>query len=277
MPENIPLEHPMVSKAIEQAQVKVEGFHFDARKRLVEYDDVMNKQRELIYKMRRKTLQKPEVLERVHDEVGSLVSLHAPDESGEAEYEAIINDFSTIVPFEKKSQENLKSQISRLASQEEVTQFLIDLVDKVYKEREKQLGSEMMREIEKWVGLGVIDRLWMEHLDATDDLREGIGLRGYAQRDPLVEYKSEAYRMFEKLTNNINFEIARRIFRVQVAKQPTKPVSIQLGRGVMPGAATPTQSPVKPIVSGQKRPGRNDPCPCGSGKKYKKCCYPKYG
>ena len=277
MPENIPLEHPMVSKAIEQAQVKVEGFHFDARKRLVEYDDVMNKQRELIYKMRRKTLQKPETLERVHDEIGSLVSLHVPDESGEAEYEAIINDFSTIVPFEKKSQENLKSQISRLASQEEVTQFLIDLVDKVYKEREKQLGSEMMREIEKWVGLGVIDRLWMEHLDATDDLREGIGLRGYAQRDPLVEYKSEAYRMFEKLTNNINFEIARRIFRVQVAKQPTKPVSIQLGRGVMPGAATPTQSPVKPIVSGQKRPGRNDPCPCGSNKKYKKCCYPKYG
>lgn len=277
MPENIPLEHPMVSKVIEQAQVKVEGFHFDARKRLVEYDDVMNKQRELIYKMRRKTLQKPEVLERVHDEIGSLVSLHAPDESGEAEYEAIINDFSTIVPFEKKSQENLKSQISRLASQEEVTQFLIDLVDKVYQEREKQLGSEMMREIEKWVGLGVIDRLWMEHLDATDDLREGIGLRGYAQRDPLVEYKSEAYRMFEKLTNNINFEIARRIFRVQVAKQPTKPVSIQLGRGVMPGAATPTQPPVKPMVSGQKRPGRNDPCPCGSGKKYKKCCYPKYG
>ena len=274
MPENIPLEHSMVSKAIEQAQVKVESFHFDARKSLVEYDDVMNKQRELIYEMRRKALEKQEVLGKIHDEVNSIVNLRVSGE--EIEYEAIIKDFSTIIPFDEKSKENIKNQISKIKNMEEITDFLNKIVDQAYKQREKTLGFELMGEIEKAVALSVVDNLWMEHLDAVDDLREGIGLRGYAQRNPLVEYKSEAYKMFQGLIDNINAEIARRIFRVKVAQQPREPVNIQLGRGAaIEGVPAPSQPVVKPVASGKKRIGRNDPCWCGSGKKWKKCHYPE--
>ncbi len=219
MPENIPLEHAMVSKAIEQAQVKVESFHFDTRKRLVDYDDVMNKQRELIYKKRRQFLEKPTIL-------------------------AIIEKTSA--------------------------------AKKIYQERQKELGEAMMAELERWLGLSVIDYLWMEHLDATDDLREGIGLRGYGQRDPLVEYKSEAYRMFQELLANIDTEITQRFLQIKAEIQPPiRPRSVATNplRGRMVDSlASAATSP----AAGAK-PGRNDPCWCGSGKKWKKCCYPQCG
>jgi preprotein translocase subunit SecA len=279
MPENVPLEHSMVTKAIEQAQVKVEGFHFEARKRLVEYDDVMNKQRELVYQMRRKVLEKPEVLTKVHQEVTGLVKAHVSDELGTLNHEAIIKDLSTIIPFDEKSRDNLKSHLANLKSGEEIGKFLLGVLDRIYQERKKQLGSKMMQEVEKWVSLNVIDYFWMEHLDATDDLREGISLRGYAQRDPLVEYKAETYQMFERLTANINAEIVRRIFRVKVAQEPTQSVDVQLGRGTMLGTDKPDDaggsSVVRPVISGKKKIGRNDPCWCGSGKKWKHCHYPE--
>ena len=307
LPENIPLEHGMVSKAIEQAQTKVEGFNFDMRKRVVEYDDVMNKQREIIYKRRRqvleltetenekkaKTLLKDKILSGLQADIENLVNLHAPEGFTDIEYEILVREFAIIIPFDTVSQKRLQKELERLADKEKIVTHLQVIVSKAYESREKQLGAQIMREIERFVTLTTIDRLWMDHLDAIDDLREGIGLRGYAQRDPLVEYKQEAFVLFEQLMNNIDYEINRRIFRIQVGipkeKERQMPTNIVLGRQDIAADLAPQktegvshsssqqsgsnvkQSPVKPVVSGRKKIGRNDPCWCGSGKKWKKC------
>jgi preprotein translocase subunit SecA len=292
LPEDQPLEHQMVSKAIEQAQVKVEGFNFDARKHLVEYDDVMNKQREIIYQLRKRVLEgermKEEILVKIKEAINNLALISSPQGYTESEYESIIRGFCEIVPFDDKSQEKLKSQISNFKSAEKIEEFLLKLVSDLYESREKQVGEELTREIEKFAYLSSIDHLWMNHLDALDDLREGVGLRGYGQRDPLVEYKNEAFQMFDTLVKQIDYEIVRRVFRIQIAQRPTPPPNIQTNvdtadtTGLTPpdfatatGGASPGKAPVQPVKV--KKIGRNDPCPCGSGKKYKKCCYPKYG
>jgi len=142
-----------------------------------------------------------------------------------------------------------------------------------------------MREMEKFVWLQTIDRLWIDHLDAIEDIREGVGLRGYAQQDPLVEYKKEAFSSFERLMSSINHEVARRIFRVQMIQQPqTRPMQTNVDRNDSMGLAAKQQpAQAQPVISGKKKIGRNDPCPCGATKpdgkpkKYKHCCYPKYG
>lgn len=303
MPENIPLEHAMVSKAIQQAQVKVEGFNFDMRKRVVEYDDVMNKQREIIYKRRKKILEmdkksgklKEKILENLKADMENLVNIYAPEGFEKIEYQAMVREFVKVLPFDKASQARLKKDLEKLGSKEKIIQSLKQLVQKAYESREKQLGEELIREIERFVTLRTIDELWMDHLDAIDDLREGIGLRGYAQRDPLVEYKAEAFTMFGQLVSNIDYEIGRKIFRIQVTiPQKKEPTNIVLGRqdiaaDLMPEAqkvdqpqpepTSPQQPSIKPVISGKKKIGRNDPCPCGktnpvTGKpmKYKKCC-----
>jgi len=301
MPENIPLEHAMVSKAIQQAQVKVEGFNFDMRKRVVEYDDVMNKQREIIYKRRRKVLEmdkksgelRDKILANLKADMENLVNIYAPEGFEKIEYENMVREFVKVLPFDKASQTRLKGDLEKLGNKEKVSQRLQQLVEEAYASREKQLGEKLMREIERFVTLRTIDELWMDHLDAIDDLREGIGLRGYAQRDPLVEYKAEAFSMFGQLISNIDYEIGRKIFRIQVAVPQTKqPANIVLGRqdiasDLMPEAQKSTgqtqqkqsarQPKIKPVVSGKKKIGRNDPCWCGSGKKWKKCHYPEVG
>lgn len=308
MPEDIPLEHPMVSRSIEQAQVKVEGFNFDMRKRVVEYDDVMNKQREIIYKMRKNILAnsyqptavgserkeasekqrglKEEILNEANEEIANLVAMYSPEGYSEPEYEKIILGLCEIVPFDEKSQYELKTKSLKLKAQDELTKFLQKLVFDVYQQREKTLGEEIVREMERHIYLNTIDKLWMDHLDAVDDLREGIGLRGYAQKDPLVEYKAEAFQMFERLTQQIKYEVVRKIFRIQVAIRPQampKNIVEEKKDIFAPGQTTTQQPKAQPVISGQKI-GRNDPCPCGAvdsqtgkPKKYKKCCYPKYG
>jgi len=291
MPENIPLEHSMVSKAIEQAQVKVEGFNFDARKHLVEYDDVMNKQREIVYKLRKRILEveakkgdglKEEILAKINSEVENTVAMYAPEGYTEPEYERIVATFAEIVPTETNTLETVKSQLKG-KKPEEIIINLQKAVQSAYQQWEGKLGPEVMREVEKFAYLSTIDRLWMDHLDAIDDLRDGIGLRGYGQREPLAEYKTEAFAMFERLMERIDYEVIRRLFRVQVAARPAPLMPVQAfeSRGQMPAITGQPLSrqvqSVGPIVSGQKKVGRNEPCPCGSGKKYKKCCYPKYG
>jgi len=205
MPENVPLEHGMVSKAIEQAQNKVEGFNFDARKHMVEYDDVANKQREIIYSRRRKILEmekdslhlKEKILESLKKEVEAVVNFNQ-DEQGKLDLKKIIPEFISLVPFDKTSQEGIKKQLKDKTGNETV-QFLKKVLETTYNAREKQLGEAVMRDIEKFVSLTTIDRLWMDHLDMLSGLREGIGLRGYGQKDPLVEYKKEAFSLFEKI------------------------------------------------------------------------------
>ncbi len=309
LPEDVPLEHQMVSKSIEQAQVKVEGFHFDSRKHLVEYDDVLNKQREIVYKRRRKILegesQKEAILNKIQTEIANIVSVYAGAENA-IEREKIVGEFASIIPFDPSSQEQLQKQLQQAHTVSDIADFLAKISADMYEQREKQVSSEITRQIERWVSLQVIDNLWMDHLDAIDDLREGIGLRGYGQRDPLVEYKNEAFTMFERLIATIDKEIVYRIYKVQVQTAPTSamasagkpqaPTLPQVVPSTVPAGGNPQPSVIRRITHVQPLPnpqtltpnllkklGRNDPCPCGAkkpdgtSKKYKHCCYPKYG
>ncbi len=328
LPEDVPLEHKMVSRAIEQAQIKVEGFNFDARKHLVEYDDVLNKQREIIYQRRRKALLGDQdsngetqnmgeiILDKVEQTIQTLVSLYSADGVDLKEREKIVTEFCNIIPFDENSRKQLAKQITSLSNQTEIVSFLVKIARDLYREREKQLGTAMIRQIELWVSLSVIDTLWMDHLDAIDDLREGIGLRGYGQRDPLIEYKNEAFSLFERLIASIDNEIVNRIYKVQVqlgSQQPpstTTPLAQatqhaqanvdagQMGIGSVGAAAqrlvaeketggmpvVTNQPTAAKTVTNRQKVGRNAPCPCGridpaTGKpvKYKKCHYPQYG
>lgn len=286
MPEDVPLQHPIVSKAIEQAQVKVEGFNFDIRKHLVEYDDVLNKQREIIYKMRRKILEssqesqqlKEEVLEKLQNTISTLVALHAQEayEENISPNEKIIEDFSTIIPFDELSKNQLIKQLEQLQSIEEKSGFLIGLASDLHEKREEQMGKEIMRQIERFVMLSVVDNLWMDHLDAIENLRQGIGLRGYGQKDPLVEYKNEGFKMFEQLMAAIDDEIVHRIYKIQVAQGPSMvPRSTDHSpQSTAQNIGTTAVDSSQSAVSSKKKLGRNDPCWCGSGKKYKRCHYP---
>jgi preprotein translocase subunit SecA len=290
MPENVPLQHPLVSRAIEQAQIKVEGYNFDIRKHLVEYDDVLNKQREIIYSRRKKTLEtdskaddlKIEILEKIHASIAAIVTMYSANPAESSPIEQMVEKFSTIIPFDETSLKQIISQLEQISSMEEKINFLNSLADDIYNTKEKQMGIELMRQVEKFVLLSVIDNLWMDHLDAIENLRQGIGLRGYGQKDPLVEYKNEAYKMFEQLINAIDDEVVHRIFKIQVQAPPDMPhehehMVTQPAGGNSSAEVSTTQ---KPIVNSsqtgidKKKLGRNDPCWCGSGKKYKKCHYP---
>ncbi len=278
MPEDIPLTHPLVSRAIEQAQIKVEGFNFDIRKHLVDYDDVLNKQRDIIYKLRKEALLaqkgknnlKEEILLKINNEITNFAAAISEEHyktsqlEKELAEEKIVREFATIIPFDETSQKQLVKQLQQRQTIEEKSQFLEQVSKDVYQKREEQLGEELAKQVERWVVLSVVDNLWMEHLDSIDSLREGIGLRGYAQKDPLVEYKNEAYRMFERLIGTIDDEIVHRIYKVQVAQQPvSRNESLEVSR----------ESGKE--VGSKKKLGRNDPCWCGSGKKWKKCHYPQ--
>lgn len=334
LPEDVPLEHSMVSKAIEQAQVKVEGFHFDSRKHLVEYDDVLNKQREIIYKRRRSVLEgesvKDKIVEALKKEITQIVAMYA-HEKGEVERDKIIQEFISIVPFDEVSQNQLVKQLEQMHVASEMEEFLNTLTKDLYGQREKQFTPEVMRQIERWVTLSTMDNLWMDHLDAIDDLREGIGLRGYAQRDPLVEYKNEAFAMFERLIGQIDYDVTRRIFRAQVQLAPgqiapevpkvnpmvqvvppspapksdIEPLSSLIAQSSSAQQLTGRANVAKDLLSSlikkdsklvqaanqqitnrqqqgtqpikKTKIGRNDPCWCGSGKKWKKCHYPQQG
>jgi len=315
MPEDVPLEHPLVSKSIENAQVKVEGFNFDTRKHLVEYDDVLNKQREIIYQLRRKVLEassgsndkdkkgndtslKEEVQNRIGTAVTSLVVQGAAaDNQNESLNENVVEEFTTIIPFDDTSKKQLVTQLQQLHTVEEKSEFLTKIADDLYIQKEKQIGEKLMRQVEKFVMLSVIDNLWMNHLDAMDNLRSGIGLRGYAQKDPLVEYKNEGFRMFETLMGSIDDEIVHRIYKLQVQPEQqhthadgsvhegpdhsggVEQVAPQLKKPTRIMTNTPSGEVSEDIkkpkaAKAQTKLSRNDPCPCGSGKKWKKCHYP---
>lgn len=315
LPEDQPLEHGIVNKSIEQAQSKVEQFNFDHRKHLLEYDDVMNKQREIVYALRRKILAislspedsrkakpsdgelwlKEEILQKLNNEIRNLVVAYA-GALGEDEGEKVIEEFSAIIPFDPDSKKGLKLEFSKRTTLDEKITLLERVANDIYKQRESQLGEKIARFIEQQEMLRVIDLLWMEHLETINDLREGINLRGYAQRDPLVEYKSEAFNMFEKLISTIDFEVIRRIFKITVAVPDSQPApknlvtnaeqieNIETGvkeeaklksqEARVSGSITNSAPSSAGADSPKKNLGRNDPCWCGSGKKWKKCHYP---
>jgi preprotein translocase subunit SecA len=280
MPEDIPLQHMIVSRAIEQAQTKVEGFNFDIRKHLVDYDDVLNKQREIIYKRRRVVLEnkeslEKEIIEKVNASIAVTVNTHMGkiEENGSLD-EKIVSDFSTIIPFDDSSKNQLIKQLEIAGGVEQKVGFLTNIAHDIYEQRKKQLGEEMMKQIERYVMLSVSDTFWMDHLDAVENLRGGIGLRGYGQRDPLVEYKNEAYTMFEQLIQTIDDEVAHRIYKIQVQQQAPQAHQhvVEQAAGAETGISETSNK--KQATGGNKKLGRNDPCWCGSGKKYKRCHYP---
>ena len=302
MPEDQPIEHGLVTRAIEQAQSKIEGFYFDQRKRVVEYDDVMNKQREIIYGKRREILEQPQdTMGLFNRQIEALVQARMGNGLSEEEVEAVGGEFSLMLPLDDASQQRLKQQVKKLPDAEEVLKLLKGIVIKAYTERRQQVGEELMRQIERFAYLSSIDSLWMDHLDAMDDLREGIGLRGYGQRDPLIEYKAEAFDKFSQLMIQIDSEVVKRIFRVQVQRIPETTMPMEQAVAVKPEETLPSQpvveegapagdfaaalARVNQLPPSKPEParavakiGRNDPCPCGAvnpdtGKayKYKKC------
>jgi len=300
MDENTPLESNMVSKAIEQAQTKVEGHNFDIRKHVVQYDDVMNQHRDKIYEQRRRILEgtvdlRKNVLEMVDQEIERAFDTFAPGErSDDWDMPSLIAELRTIVPLPAAFTEQHVLEADPGELIDEVTEH----AHKTYEEKERNLGEDKMRTLERLVLLGTIDRLWVYHLTALDEMRQGIGLTGYGGRDPLVEYKREAHDMYIQLTEHIQQQVTRRIFHVTLTpmqQQPAPPVAVNATESGpssdAEGAAVPARArngrrarrqaaaqagngagdttPAATTVSGKV--GRNDPCPCGSGKKYKKC------
>jgi len=265
--EDMPIEHSMITRSIETAQKKVENRNFDIRKHVLQYDDVMNQQRELIYRQRRQVLTgsnlKENIMEMIDATVERAVATYAPegvypeewDLQGLLEYSEQI-----FLPNSKLTPEDLEGM-----GRKELQSFLTQRSREMYEAREKELGQEMMREIERVVMLRIVDEKWMDHLDAMDQLREGIGLRAYGQKDPLVEYKFEGYEMFQNMVYSIQDDVVRYIFRVNVVQ----PAQGQKRKVVENRYAE--EGPKQPVRK-ENKVGRNSPCPCGSGKKYKKCC-----
>jgi preprotein translocase subunit SecA len=312
VPEDVPIENGLVSRSIESAQKRVEGHNFDIRKYLVEYDDVMNKQREVIYKRRDNILAtaknepqklKETILEMVEDEIEQVVSFHTAAESSSEwnlpEISEVMGTIFPLTPEIKSYLANINQESSGRANEAsvktELIVYLVEMARQTYAKLESAVAAaggkpEDMHQIEKEILLRSIDNLWVEHLEAIDSLRAGIGLRGYGQRDPLIEYKNEARGLFIELLNLIQKQVVYSIFKIGLASN--------LGRSVMESSNLQVSAPAKegdaqfrnlsadPFASEQRKEsavskkvydetghkvGRNDPCPCGSGKKYKKC------
>ncbi len=282
LPEDQPIENGLIGRAIEQSQVKVEGFHFDIRKRLVEFDDVANQQREIVYGLRKRILEsddvKEEVVEKLKHQVEKLMLMTTSEIDNKIDYERLVVGLADIIPFDDASIKNIESQISSLKSKEEVQNFLESVLMDVYSNREKEVKDSTMRQIEKHAYLGSIDHLWMDHIDHIDDLREGVNLRGYGQRDPLVEFKNEAYTLFENLIEKIDEELSHRIFRTVGIPQSEIPLNLareNLDQSDTTGLAGNADNTAESGTPAFAKLGRNDPCWCGSGKKWKHCHYPK--
>jgi preprotein translocase subunit SecA len=264
MDDSIPIENKLISKAIENAQKKVETRNFGIRKNVLEYDDVINKQRVVIYGERKKVLYGEDLKETIAAMITDVIDQVVDSFAGEFKYtdewdlEGLINYLEqNVLPDPGFERESILGM-----TKEEVKELVGEKTQALYENREEELGHETMREIEKAIMLRIIDNKWMDHIDAMDQLRNGINLRAYAQRDPLVEYKFEAFEAFQAMVFSIKEDVVRYILRVKVIERPEeRKMVMNQGEDVEK----------KPVRVGDKV-GRNDSCPCGSGKKYKKCC-----
>ncbi|MGB9825094.1 MAG: preprotein translocase subunit SecA [Desulfofundulus sp.] len=265
--EDMPIEHALVTRSIETAQKRVEGRNFDIRKHVLQYDDVMNQQREVIYRQRRQVLMgenlKEVVLQMIAETVQRAVDTYCPEGVHEDEWDlaGLLNYAGQLFLPDHKLTPGDFTDMGRRQIIEELKEKALA----AYEARESELGAETMRELERVLLLRIVDEKWMDHLDAMDQLREGIGLRAYGQKDPLVEYKFEAYEMFQNMIASIQEDLVRYIYRVNVVQAP-QPQERKLVENRYQ-----EEGPRQPVRREQKV-GRNDPCPCGSGKKYKKCC-----
>jgi preprotein translocase subunit SecA len=288
MEEDVPIESGWVSRALENAQTKVEGHNFDIRKNVVEYDDVMNVHRDVIYSERTKVLEGEDLRSNtfgmVEDELRDLIDTHMPSRNESAwDIESLVEDVRAIFPLSEEAANDLLGGTTAT----ETEALVLDEAEAAYDAREAEMGADRMRLLERLLLLQTIDRLWVEHLTAMDEMRQGIGLQAYGQQDPLVSYKHEAHDMWEQLLVNIRQNIARAIYHVGLAQQPVQaptPVSGTPARQPVGAAAGGSSNGMENLrenrgeeaavpaqrVNGRKL-GRNDPCYCGSGKKYKRC------
>ena len=282
--EDTPLDHKMLSNAIEQAQKTVESRNFQTRKSVLEYDDVMNTQRNIIYDERRKVLDGEDIRESIDKMISEFISSTVNDAlaGGTAENQEHLNE--VVAPFEKyflKRGEITMESLGGKAKADKIIEAVSEAARRVYAEREKEFGLDpngvpVMREIERVVMLRVVDEYWMDHIDAMDELKRGIGLRGYGNIKPIDAYKQEGFDMFEAMINGIREETVRRLYTIRVRKEQTierKAVSKNQAANV--GGEQVKKKPIKKAP----KPGRNDPCPCGKMKpdgsrrlKYKECC-----
>ncbi len=314
MEEGQVLEHPWLSRAIESAQRKVEGHNFEIRKHLLEFDNVMNKQREVIYDMRRTVLERENVKDYIFEAIEDLVYgvldqyLSALTEEGTFDFEGLRSYLQANFHFELLDPDTDAQKEKLLAMpREELIALVLEGLKALYAQKEEEIGAEHLRHLERMLLLHTIDSKWKDHLYAMDQLKGGVGLRSYGQRDPLLEYKKEGFEMFQMMYSSINQEVAELIFKIQpasseqlqrqprgvfsslpqnlvhnevsgmaAARQNAQAAGAMLGGGSnassagQPGASD--RSSPEPLRKSGPKVGRNDPCPCGSGKKYKKCC-----
>jgi preprotein translocase subunit SecA len=289
MEEGEPIEHKLVTRAIATAQKRVENHNFEIRKHLLEYDDVMNKQREIIYGMRRQILDGESQADTVAEWIEDLV---VDTNDGYASEAAHVEDWDlaglTEALHRQFDVKLVPAQFEEVASREELQELVGEAVKQRYAERERELGDELMRALERHEMLIVIDTQWKDHLLSIDHLKEGIGLRGYGQRDPLTEYKKEAFDLFQDMVERVKSAVVERLFKVQIVRDApmdlpavTAWVDARESRGELPAqpGSAPMAAPARPAPKPAATPrtatgekiGRNDPCYCGSGKKYKKC------
>jgi len=267
MEEDMPIENKMVSKAVEGAQKKVEAHNFDIRKHLLDYDDVMNQQRTEIYSFRRDILSgeelKDRLLDMAEDVVDDALAAYCPEDKYHEEWDekGLTDSFFGTFGI----------HLGVIPEGVNIREHLVEQTKKFYSQKEEEVGDEFMRYLERMIVLQVVDTQWKDHLLGMDHLKEGIGLRGYGQRDPLLEYKKEAFELFEELTQRISTECVSRVFRVQVREERKIRKKVQRPQKL---SYNTSESEAQPTTQKResKKVGRNDPCPCGSGKKYKKCC-----
>jgi len=295
MEEGQVIEHPWVTRAIEVAQKRVEGHNFEIRKQLLEFDNVMNKQREAVYSLRRDVLESRDVKDRILEALADLVDMVVAEHLFTGGEEARWDVEGLDIYLKAKFNHDLGSQRERLSdlNQGQINELVLNGLQATYAQRETDIGPEYMRELERMVLLNTIDAKWKDHLYAMDQLKSGVGLRSYGQRDPLVEYKREGFEMFQLMYESINREVVEMLFKVRPVRRQDRVRSVfssvpqnlvhdsysgldsrsATGRSEQPASDAESPPPPSPTVhkSGPKV-GRNDPCPCGSGKKYKKCC-----
>ncbi|AGG06074.1 MULTISPECIES: preprotein translocase subunit SecA [Dehalococcoides] len=286
MDENTPIENGLVSRTLENAQKRVEGYHFDVRKHLVEYDDVVNKHREVIYAERRKILSgadlKSNILDMIREEIITQTAEHTRGyDSSEWNLDGLVTHLNGIFTLPAE----INAEALAKLSQEEITDLLTRTAEELYQKKEDETGAGSMRLLERIIMLHTLDSLWVEHLTIMENLRREIGLQAFAQRDPLIAYKNEGHVRFQELLETIKHDVVHNIYRVGIqiqhqtesatAKAASRPVQQQKPLPAAPAAAIPgvsAKAATQSTTPAAKEIGRNDPCPCGSGKKYKKCC-----
>ncbi len=289
MPDNEAISHPMVSRILEQTQIKIETFHFDTRKTVVEYDDVVNKQRQIVYTIRDSVVHAKadapqEVLGQVfkflEKQIDFILSQNSDTQTGHIDFEKVVLEYNEILPLDEESRKDLLDKIKK---ELDPKTLLMSTLQNIWQQKEQMFGKPLTVDLARFAVISTLDPLWVDHLTALDDLRNGVRLRGYAQKDPLVEYRREGFEMFQALMHQFEYNVSRKLYRLQPMPlemaQPNVPMSEGRGEDL---EAKPTEAGEaeiklterKPVVNNNKTLGRNDPCWCGSGKKYKKCHFP---